>query len=93
MNARFLWLSGLALTSTMDVFGQSKRGPHEGVWQVAEVTHRGPEWSTTFKPGPNLTIFAGKHYSRIDVRTQKPRPALANPASATPRNCVKFGAR
>jgi hypothetical protein len=47
------------------------------------VTHRGPERSTTFKPGPDLTIFAGNHYSRIDIQTQKPRPALANPANAT----------
>jgi hypothetical protein len=37
----------------------------------------------TSQPGPNLTIFAAKHYSRIDVHTQKPRPALANPATAT----------
>jgi hypothetical protein len=56
MHARFLWLFGLALTSTIDAFGQSKRGPREGVWQVAEVTHRGPEGSMTSKPGPNLTI-------------------------------------
>jgi hypothetical protein len=35
------------------------------------------------KPGPNLTIFAGKHYSRIDVQTEKSRPALENIANAT----------
>ena len=83
MNARFLWLFGLALTSTINAFGQSKRGPLEGVWQVAEVTHRSAEGSITSKPGPNLTIFTGKHYSRIDIHTQKSRPALANPASST----------
>ena len=56
MNARFLWLFGLALTSTIDAFGQSKRGPLEGVWQVAEVTHRSAEGSITSKPGPNYNF-------------------------------------
>jgi hypothetical protein len=83
MNARLLWLVGLALTSNISVLGQSKRGPLEGVWQVAEVTRGGPAGAMTSQPGPNLTIFAAKHYSRIDVHTQKPRPALANPATAT----------
>jgi len=83
MNAKFLCLFGLVLTSTIAVFGQSKRGPFEGVWQVAEVTRRGTDGLMTFKPGPNLTIFTRKHYSRIDVQGQKPRPALVNPATAT----------
>lgn len=83
MNARLLWLVGLALTSNISVLGQSKRGPLEGVWQVSDVTRSGPAGVMTSQPGPNLTIFAAKHYSRIDVHTQKPRPALANSATAT----------
>jgi Lipocalin-like domain len=86
MDARCFWLLGIigmALSSNMNVFGQSKRGSLEGVWQAAEVTCSGPAGPTTFKPGPNLTIFAGRHYSRIDIQTEKPRPVLANPANAT----------
>jgi hypothetical protein len=37
----------------------------------------------TLTPGPNLTIFSGTHYTRVDVQTDKPRPVLPNPASAT----------
>ena len=83
MNARLLCLAGLALTSNINGLGQSKRGPLEGVWQVAEVTRSGAAGATLSQPGPDLTIFAAKHYSRIDVHTQRPRPALANPAAAT----------
>jgi hypothetical protein len=83
MNTRFFWLFGMVLIPAMSVLGQGKSGPFEGVWQAVEVTHNGPGGPVTIKPGPNLTIFAGKHYSRIDVQTDKPRPVLANPASAT----------
>src|SRR5215469_5411536 len=83
MNARLLWLAGLALTSNINALGQSKRRPLEGVWQVAEVTRSGAAGAMLSQPGPNLTIFAAKHYSRIDVHTQRPRPALSNPATAT----------
>jgi hypothetical protein len=84
MKAQFFWLLGMVLTSTVSAVGQSKRGSIEGVWQATEVTHRGgPGGSMTLKPGPNLTIFSGTHYTRVDVQTDKPRPVLANPASAT----------
>jgi hypothetical protein len=82
MNTRFLWLFGMALIPTISVVGQSKRGSLEGVWQAVEVTHGGAQ-AITIKPGPNLAIFAARHFSRIDVQTEKPRPVLANAASAT----------
>jgi hypothetical protein len=82
MNARFFWLFGMALIAAVTVVAQSKRGSLEGVWQAVQVTRGGPQ-AFTIKPGPNLTIFAGRHYSRIDVQTEKPRPVLANPGGAT----------
>jgi hypothetical protein len=82
MDPRFYWLFGIALIPAMSALGQAKRGSFEGVWQAIQVTRSGPQ-AFTIKPGPNLTIFAGRHYSRIDVQTEKPRPVLANPASAT----------
>jgi hypothetical protein len=72
----------MALIPTISVIGQSKRGSLEGVWQAVEVTHGGAQ-AITIKPGPNLTIFAARHYSRIDVQTEKARPVLANAAAAT----------
>ena len=83
MNTRLFWLLSVALISATSALGQPKRGLLDGVWQAVEVTHNGPGGPVTFKPGPNLTIFSGEHYSRIDVQTDKPRPVLANPASAT----------
>lgn len=82
MNTRLFCLFGLILSSAISALGQSKRGSLEGVWQAVQVTLGGPRASTV-KPGPNLTIFAGKHYSRIEVHTDKPRPVLANPTTAT----------
>ena len=55
----------------------------DGVWQAVEVTHGGPAGPITVKPGPNLTTFSGRHYSRIDVQSDKPRPVLENPSNAT----------
>jgi hypothetical protein len=83
MNTRFLWTLGMALAPTLSAFGQSMRESLEGVWQAAEVTHGGSSGAETIKAGPNLAIFTSKHYSRIDVQTDKPRPVLANPASAS----------
>jgi hypothetical protein len=80
MHASHLLL-GLALAPILTTYAQSKRSL-EGVWRAVSVTHGGPQ-PITFKPGPNLTIFSAQHYSRIDVQTDKPRPEVANPASAT----------
>jgi hypothetical protein len=65
----------------VSTFAQSKRSL-EGVWQAVQVTHGGPQ-AITIKPGPNLTIFSAKHYSRIDVQTDRPRPLVANPSAAS----------
>ena len=74
---------GLALIPPVSGFGQTKRGSFDGVWQAMEVTVAGPAGPTTFKLGPNLTLFSGRHYGRIDVQTDTPRPVLENPNSAT----------
>ena len=83
MDTRFFSVFGIALIPVMSAFGQTKRASFDGVWQAKEVTLAGPAGPTTFKPGPNLTIFSGRHYSRIDVQTDKPRPVLENPNNAT----------
>ena len=82
MNRSFLWTCGLALIPATNIVGQSKAGPLEGVWQTVQVTMGGTQ-PATMKPGANLAIFSGRHYSRVEVHTEKTRPVLANPATAT----------
>jgi hypothetical protein len=82
MNKMFAVL-GTAIIPLVSALGQTKRAPLDGVWQAIEVTHGGPASPITVKPGPNLTIFSGRYYSRIDVQTDKPRPVLENPSNAT----------
>jgi len=61
--------------------GEAPNGPLEGVWQAVEVTHGAP--AVTIKPGPNLAIFSGRFYSRVDVQTLETRPVLTDPRTAT----------
>lgn len=54
----------------------------QGVWRTVEVVVPGPA-SRTFKPDATLAIFHGRHYSRVEVHAEEPRPLLANPATAS----------
>ena len=65
--------------------GQSKRGPLEGVWQVAEFNVTGPSARTIVIPEPrtNLVIFTARHYSRVEVQSAGPRPQLPDASKAS----------
>jgi len=80
-------VASIALVGALGISAaaQSKTGTVQGVWQTVELTITGPGARTITLPEPlaNLTIFSGKHYTRVEVQTEKPRPALATPASAT----------
>jgi hypothetical protein len=67
-----------------DVPGQSARGL-QGAWQVTEFNITGPTPRTISLPEPraNLILFTAKHYSRVEVQSEKPRPAIADTAKAT----------
>jgi hypothetical protein len=78
---RMYWLLTAVLMPTACFSGEPPNGPLEGVWQAVEVTHGAPAF--TIKPGPNLAIFSGRFYSRVDVQTQETRPVLANAGVAT----------
>ena len=54
----------------------------QGVWRTLEVVVPGAAGGT-FKPGATLAIFHGRHYSRVEVHAEQPRPILANPAAAS----------
>ena len=81
------WLCGMLAVVLLGVHGldaQSKAGTIQGVWRVVEVTISGPQARTiTFSERPNLTIITPKHYSRVEVQADGPRPILADVAKAT----------
>ena len=63
----------------------SARASLQGVWQAVEVTLTGPAARTIYipEPRPNLMIVTARHYSRVEVQAEAPRPILADPAKAT----------
>jgi hypothetical protein len=54
----------------------------QGVWRTREVVVPGVA-GRTFKPTATLAIFHGRHYSRVEVHAEQPRPLLGNPADAS----------
>jgi hypothetical protein len=62
----------------------------QGVWRTLEVVVRGAP-GRTFKPDATLAIFHGRHYSRVEIHAEQPRPLLGNPAEARPTSCGRYG--
>jgi len=63
---------------------QSTRGSVQGVWRIVEVTITGPGARTMpFAERPNLTIISARHYSRVEVQADGPRPILPDMAKAS----------
>ena len=79
----FAALSAGLLTS-QGAARQSTREPIQGVWRVVEATISGPGARTiAFADRPNLTIIAARHYSRVEVQADGPRPILTDVAKAS----------
>ena len=63
---------------------QSTRESIQGVWRIVEATTTGPGARTiAFAERPNLTIITVRHYSRVEVQADGPRPILADVAKAS----------
>jgi hypothetical protein len=74
----------IALLLGHGISAQSKTGSIQGVWRVVDVTIPGPEPRTiAFANRPNLTIITPKHYSRVEVQADGPRPILPDATKAT----------
>ncbi len=54
----------------------------QGVWRTLEVVVPGAP-ARTFRPESTLAIFHGRHYSRVEVHAEQPRPLLADQTSAS----------
>lgn len=84
MKRLVLMVLGVGLLTGLDVSGQSQSGSIQGVWQAVEVTMSGPTPRTLTipEPRPNLTILTARHYSRVQVESEGPRPVLTDPPKA-----------
>jgi hypothetical protein len=76
---------GVTVLTTGTAAGQSKSGSIQGVWQAVEVSIPGPTPRTISvpQPPPNLTIITARHYSRVQVDAEGPRPTPADIAKAS----------
>ena len=83
MRLLFAALS-VGLTIGQGITAQSTRDSVHGVWRVVEAVITGPGARTiAFAERPNLTIITARHYSRVEVQADGPRPVLADVARAT----------
>jgi Lipocalin-like domain len=74
----------LALTTATTVT-PAAREPEtvlQGVWRTVEVVVQGPA-PRTMRPEATLAIFHGRHYSRVEVHAEQPRPPLGDQTTAS----------
>ena len=77
---------GVGLLVSQGTAARSAQRPEsiQGVWHVVEAAITGPGARTiAFAERPNLTIITAKHYSRVEVQADGPRPILADVAKAS----------
>ena len=56
----------------------------QGVWRVVEATITGPGARTiSFAEQSNLTTITARHYSRVEIQANGPRPILKDVAKAS----------
>ena len=81
-----LSLSGVSATlfaaTVVTRTANDSQGALQGVWRTVEVVVAGPK-PQTFRPVATLAIFHGRHYSRVEVHAEGPRPVLKDPAAAS----------
>lgn len=81
---RLLGALSVALLASQTTAAQPTRESIQGVWRIVEARVTGPgARSIPFAERPNLTIITARHYSRVEVQADKPRPVLADVAKAT----------
>lgn len=84
MQKLFLSAFAVALLTGHGPVAQSTPQSIQGVWRIVEATITGPGPRTiAFSERPNLTIITAKHYSRVEVQADGPRPILTDVAKAT----------
>ena len=72
----------LLVNAVVRLTADNSRAAFEGVWRTVEVSVPGP-MPQSFKPGATLAVFHGRHYSRVEVHAEDPRPVMKDPAAAS----------
>ena len=73
----------LGLLVSRGAEAQTPRSSVQGVWRAVEATTTGAAARTiSFAERPNLTIITEKHYSRVEIQADGPRPIPADVARA-----------
>jgi len=64
---------------------QARGGSLQGAWQTAKIVISGanPRTIAVPQPGPYITLFTAKHYSRTEIQSETPRPLLPDPSKAS----------
>ncbi|HJZ72318.1 MAG TPA: hypothetical protein VKE51_11300 [Vicinamibacterales bacterium] len=84
MQRLFLATLAVGLLTSQGAATQTTPRSIQGVWRIVEATITGPGARTIpFRERPNLTIITAKHYSRVEVQADGPRPILADAAKAS----------
>ena len=85
MNRLLFLLLGVGAVTSHEFAAQSKSRSLQGVWQVVEVRVTGPtpQTITIPEPRPNLTILTARHYSRVEIHAEGPRPMLSDVTKAS----------
>jgi hypothetical protein len=74
----------VGLLASQGLAAQSKPQSIQGVWRVVEATITGPGARTiAIADRPNLTLITARHYSRVEVQADGPRPVLTDVAKAS----------
>ena len=81
---RVLFAALIVGITSQGLAAQSARESIKGVWRIVEATISGPGAHTiAFAERPNLTIITARHYSRVEVQADGPRPILADVSKAS----------
>ena len=76
MKATTLAVIALGLATRSAILSQSQSTPLTGAWRITQRQETVPTAKTIDNPQPGLFLFTAKHYSIVQVESDKPRPAL-----------------
>ena len=83
MDRIILSILAVASVAAVSSASVSRSAPIEGVWRTSAVTLTGPNARTIDQLQPSLAIITAKHYSRVELHGEGPRPSFADAAKAT----------
>ena len=80
----------LLVVTLVTLTANDPRAAFQGVWRTAEVVVPGPT-PQVFRPEATLAIFHGRHYSRVEVHAERPRPVLKDRGPHLRTSCAPCG--